>query len=180
MDRSASPKFLLYLEPDREQKEATPIDDQITLVMRIALNEAKTGTADFEDPDNPTSKPVFVEGDSWKTKHRTACGQLSENVDYLLRNGMITNSLAPYYLRWYRSSIPEEEMDKVMKVVDFYANNLGLADTGENNQVFTPDEATDVFAGEHTVGMRDPRAVPREDREPGPSQGPEFVPDRFQ
>jgi hypothetical protein len=33
---------------------------------------------------------------------------------------MITNSLAAFYLRYYRNSIPESEMKKVMKVVTYY------------------------------------------------------------
>ena len=37
-----------------------------------------------------------------------------------VKNGMITNSLAPFYLKWYRFSIPESEMMKVKELQDFY------------------------------------------------------------
>jgi hypothetical protein len=50
----------------------------------------------------------------------TECGERSSNKDYLLENGMITNSLASFYLRWYRFDIPEIEMNKVHELVKFY------------------------------------------------------------
>jgi hypothetical protein len=52
--------------------------------------------------------------------HTTDCGEQSECYDLLLENGMITNTLAAFYLRWYRYSIPENDMLKIKELLDFY------------------------------------------------------------
>ena len=93
--------FLLYIEPKKEDKLSIPIDDDLTKMMEMALSKAK-----------PTSR--------YKGWHTTDCGQRSDNREYLLENGMQTNSLAPFYLKWYRYSIPESEMKKVNKLASFY------------------------------------------------------------
>lgn len=35
---------------------------------------------------------------------------------------MITNSLAPFYLKWYRYSIPVSDMLKMKELKEFYKN----------------------------------------------------------
>jgi hypothetical protein len=65
----------------------------------------------------------FRKGIGFKGFHTTDCGERSASTDFLLENGMITNSLAPFYLRWYRYSIPESEMIKVKKLKEYYENN---------------------------------------------------------
>lgn len=35
---------------------------------------------------------------------------------------MITNSLAPFYVQWYRYSIPESDMRKLNELKKFYNN----------------------------------------------------------
>jgi hypothetical protein len=35
---------------------------------------------------------------------------------------MITNSLAPFYLKWYRYSIPENDMKKIEELKKYYSN----------------------------------------------------------
>jgi hypothetical protein len=52
--------------------------------------------------------------------HTTACGMESESQDFLLENGMITNSLCVFYLQYYRSSIPKSEMKKVYQLIAYY------------------------------------------------------------
>ena len=59
--------------------------------------------------------PSFAKGGRYKGVHRTECGERSDSCDFLLENGMITNSLAPY-----RYSIPETEMKKVYELAEFY------------------------------------------------------------
>ena len=120
MHREDSSRYLLYIEPLREQKE-NPVDDDITLLVERAFIRAKPGGANYSDlNDNGT----FRSHGGWKGCHITDCGQRSDNYDYLLGNGMITNSLCVFYLRYYRNAIPKSEMDKVRKLCNWTRNNL--------------------------------------------------------
>lgn len=96
-----NPKYLLYMEPKASEKLEDPIDDELTKLMEMALSKRK----------------IIL---SYKGRHTTECGEMSTCHDYLLENGMITNSLAAFYLKWYRFSIPENEMKKVLELQDFY------------------------------------------------------------
>lgn len=48
--------------------------------------------------------------DFTKGFHRTDCGQSSDNCNHVIKGGYITNSLAAFYLRWYRNSISDHDM----------------------------------------------------------------------
>ncbi|MFB3056080.1 MAG: hypothetical protein ACE1ZQ_02820, partial [Ignavibacteriaceae bacterium] len=98
-------------------KSKEPINDEITEIMSACLNHSKKGTANYSDID---MIEVFKEGGGWRGMHRTECGQRSDNHDYQLKNGMITNSLCVFYLQYYRHVIPTIEMKKVMDLVDYY------------------------------------------------------------
>lgn len=117
MCRVDNSRFLLYIEPRKEEKSEFPLDDEISQIMILALTEAKTGIANYAKINEP---PRFVSGSGYKGYHVTDCGKNSTSNDYLLGNGMITNSLAAFYLQNYRDSIPETEMKKVSEVVAFY------------------------------------------------------------
>lgn len=117
MHRIDHSEFLLFIEPPVAEKLKTPIQDELTQLMRMALEKATPGTSNYSNLD---SKATFREGSRFKGTHVTACGQRSANVDYLLENGMITNSLAPFYLEYYRYSIPESEMEKIKELALFY------------------------------------------------------------
>jgi hypothetical protein len=117
MHRDDSSKFLLYIEPKKEEKLDTPIEDNLTKLMEMALSKAQKGTGSYSDT---TGEARFRPGSGFKGSHRTECGERSSNVDFLLENGMITNSLAPFYLRWYRYSIPESDMMKLKELAKFY------------------------------------------------------------
>lgn len=121
MHRDDKSKFLLYIEPKKEEKLDNPIEDNLTKLMEIALSKAEKGTGSYSDI---TSDARFRTGSGYKGIHRTECGQTSSNNDYLLENGMITNSLAPFYLRWYRYSIPESDMIKLKELANFYNVDL--------------------------------------------------------
>ena len=137
MHREDNSKYLLYIEPPAIEKLDTPIDDDLTKMMEMALSKSKKGLAGYSDlsdmgdgydldfsdmGDGFTCEriPSFCEGGGYRGVHRTECGQNSSNTDLLLENGMITNSLAAFYLKWYRYSIPESEMRKVKELDDFY------------------------------------------------------------
>jgi hypothetical protein len=119
MYRVDNSRFLLYIEPRKEEKSEFPLDDEISQIMIVALTEAKTGFANYAEINEP---PRFVSGTGYKGYHITDCGKNSTGNDYLLGNGMITNSLATFYIQYYRDSIPGTEMKKVNEVVDYYKN----------------------------------------------------------
>ena len=131
MHRDDKSKYLLYIEPKKEEKLKEPINDELTELMEMALSKAKAGISRYSYPSDmgdgweykPGKKgPSFGSKGAWMGMHRTDCGEMSSCRDYQLENGMITNSLAPFYLRWYRYSIPENDMLKLKELADFYEN----------------------------------------------------------
>ncbi len=120
MHREDNSKYLLYIEPVASEKLKDPINDDLTKLMEMALSRAKVGGAQYSDLSDIEGK--FRVGSGWRGCH-TCNGERSTNHDYLLENGMITNSLAPFYLKWCRFSIPETEMKKVLELQDFYKKN---------------------------------------------------------
>lgn len=84
---------LLYIEPDGPQS-GTPVDDELTLGMEGLLKQAKQGTR-------------------WRGVHSCSCGVRSDSCDFILPGGMITNSLAPHYLRYHRDQVPRSELAKL-------------------------------------------------------------------
>ena len=117
MHREDNTKYLLYIEPKDSDKLKDPIDDELTKMMEMALEKSQKGVAQYSDKSDVGK---FRGGSGYKGAHRTECGERSTNNDYLLENGMITNSLAPFYLKWYRYSIPETEMKKVLELQEYY------------------------------------------------------------
>ena len=120
MHRNDFSNFLLYIEPPLEEKLKVPIEDEITKLMEYALSKAKKGAANYSELHK---EPRFDIGNGWRGWHTAACGEKSTNYDYLLENGMITNSLAPFYLRWYRNSIELLDFNKLFDLQVFYRNS---------------------------------------------------------
>ena len=117
MHREDASRYLLYIEPDKSFKSEHSVDDDITDIMEFALFESITGSSGYS---NLECAGKFTPRNGYRGVHHTDCGVRSSNTDYLLKNGMITNSLCVYYLRHYRDVIPRSEMDKVDKLVRFY------------------------------------------------------------
>jgi hypothetical protein len=117
MHRSDKSKYLLYIEPMKEEKSLEPVNDIYTEVMENALLHAPSGTSAY---GNSKDYNTFMLNGAFKGIHMTDCGETSTNRDYLLKSGHITNSLAAFYLRWYRNSIPETEMIKMAEVIKAY------------------------------------------------------------
>lgn len=117
MHREDESKYLLYIEPPKKERLSEPVEDELTLLMEEALERAAPGTSKYSDLEDDLT---FEVGPSYRGSHRTECGEGSTNTDYLLENGMITNSLAPFYLRWYRNSIPETELMKLLALKNYY------------------------------------------------------------
>lgn len=132
MIRDDKSLYLLFIEPRSSEKLLNPIDDELTQVMEIALSKAKKGTSNYSDLDDMGHGietfmkgqnfilPSFHENSAYCGMHRTHCGETSDCVDYLLENGMITNSLAAFYVRWYRNSISQNDMNKILELKKFY------------------------------------------------------------
>jgi hypothetical protein len=118
MHREDKSLYLLYIEPAKSQKSKKPVEDELVSLMELALLESKSGTAHYSNLDDDGS--TFKEGWGYKGWHTVDCGEHSGNKDYQLKNGMIVNSLAPFYLRWYRDAIPETEMNKVEQLKKYY------------------------------------------------------------
>lgn len=120
MHREDNSNYLLFVEPKKEDKLKDPINDELTELMEMAISKSLKGVSMYSTTlDNGS----FREGVGYKGFHRTECGERSSSTDFLLENGMITNSLAPFYLRWYRYSIPESEMMKIKRLKEYYENN---------------------------------------------------------
>ena len=109
--------------------------DELTRIMQLALSEAITGMSNY---DEPNEEPEFYECAGYRGFHRSDCGERSKSCDYLLENGMITNSLCVFYLQNYRNSVPASEMNKVTKLVAFYKHLY--RDTPKILQRDIPDE----------------------------------------
>ena len=91
------PTRLLFIEPFDRSPE--PIIDSLTRKITASLKKAKRG-------------------DCWMGSHMDVCGCRSSSCDQILPNGEITNSLAIHYVAFHRSSIPQEQLDKIEALSD--------------------------------------------------------------
>jgi len=117
MYRNDTSKFLLYIEPKKEEKLKNPIEDKLTDLMELSFNKSKTGSANYSDVNE---KEYFHQNDGWRGWHSTDCGEKTTNHDYELENGMIVNSLCIFYVKWYRNSIHENDWKKLIELGKFY------------------------------------------------------------
>lgn len=91
-------KYVMMIEPDKEGvKSEIPLDDNITIAMESLMEMCN---------DTPL-------GMRYRGFHSTLCNETSDNKDWVLPSGQITNSLASYYLRYYRPYVPECEIEKI-------------------------------------------------------------------
>ncbi len=102
------------MEPKNPATE--PIDDNVTKLMKIALEEAEIGTANYSSP-NEVEK---FRGSGWKGTHQCQCGERSSNHDYQLKNGMITNSLCVHYVSCHRDEICDNDILKLQELFEWY------------------------------------------------------------
>lgn len=122
MEKTDNPNYLLYIEPLSYEKSPLPCLDGWIELMKLALSTAKHGTAS----ENSSYELTFNEGSRFRGVHTTECGVDSKNYDYLLENGIVTNSLCKYYLIWYRNSIPNSEWDKLKKVAEYFNFDVNI------------------------------------------------------
>lgn len=117
MNRIDDSRYLLYIEPKKDKKSDFPVEDELLIALEKAMSEAKEGTAGYSDLTDTGS---FVEHEGYKGIHSCDDGKSSSNHDYLLPNGLITNSLAPYYLTWYRREVSPQDIAKLKRLVQWY------------------------------------------------------------
>jgi len=117
MHREDESSYLLYIEPTKDQKSEEPTEDELTTLMEMALENSESGTASYSRLEDQGS---FNPDNGYKGWHTTDCGEHSSNKDYKLENGLITNSLATFYLKWYRDAIPESEITKLKTLKKYY------------------------------------------------------------
>ncbi len=131
MHRNDTSRFLLYMEPKKEEKLRDPINDELTMLMQYALDHAKCGSANYSEID----EPEFFKEDGWMGWHTTDCGHEDDNNnnDYLLENGMITNSMCVFYVQRYRHSISENDWKKLVELGAFYDIDISLPKTFPNS-----------------------------------------------
>lgn len=129
MHRNDKSKFLLYIEPKKEEKLIEPINDELTKLMGLAFSQAKRGAANYSDIDEPEN----FKDDGWRGWHDTDCGETSDNHDYLLQNGLIVNSLCVFYVKWYRNSIHENDWNKLKQLGNYYDVDIQLPDKFPNS-----------------------------------------------
>jgi len=79
--------MMLYIEP-RNRGTQAPVIDRVTRGMTAAFRKAKR------------LQP------GWWGFHTCRCGASSDNYDYELPNGAMTNSLCVHYLAFHRRSVP--------------------------------------------------------------------------
>ncbi len=124
MKRDDNSKFLLYIEPENSEKSEQPIDDDLTKLIEFALNNSITGAANYSELNG---EPLHRKEGGWRGCHTVDCGKCSTNHDYLLENGLITNSLAVFYISNYRSSIKRNDWLKIEDLIDFYQKDIDIS-----------------------------------------------------
>ena len=117
MHREDKSKYLLYIEFNPKQKCEFAVEDELTTCIEEMMKAAKEGTSFY---NNKEDDGTFHEGGSYKGYQMNLDGSKSTSKCYLLPNGMITNSLAPYYVKWYRYAIPETEKEKLKALYNFW------------------------------------------------------------
>jgi hypothetical protein len=147
-------KCLLFIEPTKEEKLLEPINDDLTELMQYALkHHAAEGGVSIDG--------TFEEGLTFRGFHTSPCGEATSSKDYLLENGMATNSMAVFYLQWYRNSIPQAEIEKLKDLAAYYNTEINwdeafntaetpaqtFGDDDGDDDLFSPDDLLD-FANE--------------------------------
>ena len=98
----------------------TPVNDEWTEPMHKAFIKGKRGAVQIHG-----DKVDFRIGDGWMGWHQDERNMMSDSHDYLLENGLVTNSLCIYYLQHYRSVIPYQDWIKLHELKYFYEKVVG-------------------------------------------------------
>lgn len=88
-------KHLLMIEPKGCRTE--PIEDRLTDLARTVYGMTRKSSIRYK---------------GW---HMCVCGEWSDNVDHILPDGVVTNSLMIHYIECHREEVPESEIEKLTK-----------------------------------------------------------------
>lgn len=153
MHRNDDSVFLLYIEPNKNEKCIEPFLDNITSLMVYAFSKSKKGSANYSVIDDAA---VFRLNSGYKGRHTTDCSEESDNHDYLLENGLIVNSLCIFYIKYYRNSIPFNDWIKIKKLADYYKVNINLPTTYnviEETKIVKPPDFEKILVDELTKNI---------------------------
>lgn len=122
MHRDDKSQYMLFIEPPVSEKQYNPEMEQTAKILEKALESATQGYSKY---DNLADQGKFTQSAGYRGFHRTACGERSTNRDYFIKDcELITNSLAPFYVRYYSKSIQPNDWEKINKVVEAYKHKL--------------------------------------------------------
>jgi glutathione S-transferase len=85
---------LLFIEPE-QTATPTPVIDRITRKLCAAFRQAR---------DSDWASGGF---------HQCCCGAMSEDHDFHLPNGDLTNSLCVHYVAHHRSEVPQQQLARI-------------------------------------------------------------------
>jgi hypothetical protein len=105
---------LLFISPDLGHVPAeSPANDELVEKIDFIMSVTYKGEGDAK-------KMGFNEDVGWGSHqyfgyHTTRCGKTSSAQDWYIptKKGVWTNSLAAYYVKYYRNNIPQVEIDKI-------------------------------------------------------------------
>lgn len=118
-------KHLLMIEPHYD-KEPYILDD-LTQKAELVYMRAKT--------------PQY----GYRGFHQCACGATSDNLDHILPDGTITNSLMVHYIAEHRAEVPQSEIDKLERLYKAFT---------EPHIIGAEPDADDVTAANNLVAAR--------------------------
>lgn len=105
-------KHFMMIEPG--QRTVEPVNDPISKVAYEVYKMAKPR-----------------EGHAYKGFHVCSCGQPSDNQDWIMPDGRITNSLVVHYVMFHRKDIPRAELAKLLA----YATDTVVSKLDELNKL---------------------------------------------
>jgi len=94
--------YLMMIEPQTPIEE--PVIDKYTGYAALIFDELQA---------RKESRPRY------RGVHTCICGNRSDNVSHVF-NDMITNSLILHYVKYHRSAVPKEELDKLDRIAKRY------------------------------------------------------------
>jgi len=107
-------KIILFMEPQL-QRLNNPILDELTInLATLFVNNVARGTIGAESFE----ENIFSLG-----MHECKCGRLSQSTDYLLHDGLMTNSLCVHYLAYHRNEISESEINNLTLLINICIEN---------------------------------------------------------
>lgn len=106
-------KHFMMIEPGSVSRDVAQDPEAREAIKKLAKSEAIN--------DEMTSmairvmaRAVIKPGYAYKGFHICSCGELSDNHDWVMPDGRITNSLVVHYVQCHRSEIPRSEIAKLL------------------------------------------------------------------